>query len=160
MVVALFSTCNKFCPLFFYHFISLHISPVQSMWCLVLGVKKEACVWVMNNFLWSRPSGLPPPALQALCKLITASEAGEQLINRVGPCSPEQMLLVFKSNAPHWISLGLKWQTPLLVFNIKNQWDSPSHFLWSFLDAFLPLGSCYIRILQIYHCVTSGLDMH
>lgn len=29
------------------------------------------------------PSGLPPPALQALCKLIAASEAGEQLINRV-----------------------------------------------------------------------------
>ncbi|KAI1901154.1 hypothetical protein AGOR_G00057270 [Albula goreensis] len=26
--------------------------------------------------------GLPPPALQALCKLITASETGEQLINR------------------------------------------------------------------------------
>lgn len=30
--------------------------------------------------------GLPPPALQALCKLITASETGEQLINRVGCC--------------------------------------------------------------------------
>lgn len=28
-------------------------------------------------------SGLPNPALQALCKLITASETGEQLINRV-----------------------------------------------------------------------------
>lgn len=31
-------------------------------------------------------SGLPPQALQALCKLITASEAGEQLINRVRSC--------------------------------------------------------------------------
>lgn len=28
-------------------------------------------------------SGLPNPALQALCKLITASETGEQLISRV-----------------------------------------------------------------------------
>lgn len=27
--------------------------------------------------------GLPNPALQALCKLITASETGEQLISRV-----------------------------------------------------------------------------
>lgn len=32
-------------------------------------------------------SGLPPPALQALCKLIAASEAGEQLINRVCSCT-------------------------------------------------------------------------
>lgn len=29
--------------------------------------------------------GLPNPALQALCKLITASETGEQLISRVSP---------------------------------------------------------------------------
>lgn len=52
----------------------------------------------MNNeelFFCFHPSGLPPPALQALCKLITASEAGEQLINRVGPCTFEQMLLDF-----------------------------------------------------------------
>lgn len=33
-------------------------------------------------FCWCFP-GLPNPALQALCKLITASETGEQLINRV-----------------------------------------------------------------------------
>lgn len=38
----------------------------------------------MNHDLFS---GLPPPALQALCKLIAASEAGEQLINRVRSCT-------------------------------------------------------------------------
>lgn len=55
------------------------------------------------------------------------------------------------------ISLGLKWQTPLLLFSMKNHWDSLSQFLWSFFDAFVPLDSCYIRILQIYHCITPGL---
>lgn len=52
----------------------------------------------MNNeelFFCFDPSGLPPPALQALCKLITASEAGEQLINRVGLCTFEQRLSDF-----------------------------------------------------------------
>lgn len=31
--------------------------------------------------------GLTPPALQALCKLVTTSEAGEQLIHKVWSCS-------------------------------------------------------------------------
>lgn len=55
----------------------------------------DCCMWIMDDSLWCRSSGLPPPALQALCKLITASEAGEQLINRVGPCSSQKMLLDF-----------------------------------------------------------------
>lgn len=45
-----------------------------------LAVKKQ----ILNNRCFcSCFSGLPNPALQALCKLITASETGEQLINRV-----------------------------------------------------------------------------
>ena len=38
--------------------------------------------------------GLPPPALQALCKLISASEAGEQLISRVGGRRTEKKSLL------------------------------------------------------------------
>lgn len=36
-----------------------------------------------NSHLFLPGLGLPNPALQALCKLITASETGEQLISRV-----------------------------------------------------------------------------
>ncbi|CAB1321862.1 unnamed protein product, partial [Coregonus sp. 'balchen'] len=43
------------------------------------GDRLQQCSTTLQSIL-----GLPPPALQALCKLITASEAGEQLINRVG----------------------------------------------------------------------------
>uniref|UniRef100_A0A8C4YXE9 Tetratricopeptide repeat domain 28 n=1 Tax=Gadus morhua TaxID=8049 RepID=A0A8C4YXE9_GADMO len=42
------------------------------------GDRLQQCSTTLQSLL-----GLPPPALQALCKLITASEAGEQLINRV-----------------------------------------------------------------------------
>lgn len=35
-------------------------------------------------------SGLTPPALQALCKLVTTSEAGEQLIHKVQSCNVER----------------------------------------------------------------------
>uniref|UniRef100_A0A3Q2XB06 Tetratricopeptide repeat protein 28 n=1 Tax=Hippocampus comes TaxID=109280 RepID=A0A3Q2XB06_HIPCM len=42
------------------------------------GDKLQQCSTTLQSLL-----GLPPQALQALCKLITASEAGEQLINRV-----------------------------------------------------------------------------
>uniref|UniRef100_A0A4W5PGC0 Uncharacterized protein n=1 Tax=Hucho hucho TaxID=62062 RepID=A0A4W5PGC0_9TELE len=41
------------------------------------GDRLQQCSTTLQSIL-----GLPPPALQALCKLITASEAGEQLINR------------------------------------------------------------------------------
>uniref|UniRef100_A0A671YA49 Tetratricopeptide repeat domain 28 n=1 Tax=Sparus aurata TaxID=8175 RepID=A0A671YA49_SPAAU len=41
------------------------------------GDRLQQCSTTLQSLL-----GLPPPALQALCKLITASEAGEQLINR------------------------------------------------------------------------------
>ncbi|XP_055017627.1 tetratricopeptide repeat protein 28 isoform X1 [Boleophthalmus pectinirostris] len=41
------------------------------------GDRLQQCSNTLQSLL-----GLPPPALQALCKLITASEAGEQLINR------------------------------------------------------------------------------
>eukprot|EP00066_Takifugu_rubripes_P024211 XP_011613477.1 PREDICTED: tetratricopeptide repeat protein 28 [Takifugu rubripes] len=43
-----------------------------------LGDRLQQCSTTLQSLL-----GLPPPALQALCKLITASEAGEQLINRL-----------------------------------------------------------------------------
>lgn len=39
----------------------------------------------LNNTHLPLGLGLPNPALQALCKLITASETGEQLISRVSP---------------------------------------------------------------------------
>uniref|UniRef100_A0A4W5LA99 Tetratricopeptide repeat domain 28 n=1 Tax=Hucho hucho TaxID=62062 RepID=A0A4W5LA99_9TELE len=42
------------------------------------GDRLQQCSTTLQSIL-----GLPPPALQALCKLITASEAGEQLINRL-----------------------------------------------------------------------------
>ncbi|CAF95056.1 unnamed protein product [Tetraodon nigroviridis] len=42
-----------------------------------LGDRLQQCSTTLQSLL-----GLPPPALQALCKLIAASEAGEQLINR------------------------------------------------------------------------------
>ncbi|XP_056137613.1 tetratricopeptide repeat protein 28 isoform X3 [Lampris incognitus] len=42
------------------------------------GDRLQQCSTTLQSLL-----GLPPPALQALCKLITASEAGEQLINRL-----------------------------------------------------------------------------
>ncbi|XP_067083884.1 tetratricopeptide repeat protein 28 [Osmerus mordax] len=42
------------------------------------GDRLQHCSTTLQSLL-----GLPPPALQALCKLITASEAGEQLINRL-----------------------------------------------------------------------------
>ncbi|XP_051541756.1 tetratricopeptide repeat protein 28-like isoform X2 [Myxocyprinus asiaticus] len=41
------------------------------------GDRLQQCSTTLQSLL-----GLPPPALQALCKLITASETGEQLINR------------------------------------------------------------------------------
>ncbi|XP_077456276.1 tetratricopeptide repeat protein 28 isoform X1 [Stigmatopora argus] len=41
------------------------------------GDRLQQCSTTLQSLL-----GLPPQALQALCKLITASEAGEQLINR------------------------------------------------------------------------------
>ncbi|KAJ8332251.1 hypothetical protein SKAU_G00427960 [Synaphobranchus kaupii] len=41
------------------------------------GDRLQQCSATLQSLL-----GLPPPALQALCKLITASETGEQLINR------------------------------------------------------------------------------
>uniref|UniRef100_A0A8C5HXU3 Tetratricopeptide repeat protein 28 n=1 Tax=Gouania willdenowi TaxID=441366 RepID=A0A8C5HXU3_GOUWI len=41
------------------------------------GDRLQQCSSTLQSLL-----GLPPPALQALCKLITVSEAGEQLINR------------------------------------------------------------------------------
>lgn len=49
--------------------------------CLRLGAR-EGSRAVGNTVLLLR-LGLPNPALQALCKLITASETGEQLISRV-----------------------------------------------------------------------------
>ncbi|XP_056592434.1 tetratricopeptide repeat protein 28 isoform X2 [Triplophysa dalaica] len=42
------------------------------------GDRLQHCSTTLQSLL-----GLPPPALQALCKLITASETGEQLINRL-----------------------------------------------------------------------------
>ncbi|XP_061672969.1 tetratricopeptide repeat protein 28-like isoform X1 [Syngnathoides biaculeatus] len=42
------------------------------------GDRLQQCSTTLQSLL-----GLPPQALQALCKLITASEAGEQLINRL-----------------------------------------------------------------------------
>ncbi|KAL4646585.1 tetratricopeptide repeat protein 28-like isoform X1 [Arapaima gigas] len=43
------------------------------------GDRLQQCSTTLQSLL-----GLPPPALMALCKLVTASETGEQLINRVG----------------------------------------------------------------------------
>ncbi|MFT7805076.1 tetratricopeptide repeat protein 28-like isoform X2 [Arapaima gigas] len=42
------------------------------------GDRLQQCSTTLQSLL-----GLPPPALMALCKLVTASETGEQLINRV-----------------------------------------------------------------------------
>lgn len=44
---------------------------------------KSDCIFINHIPL---PSGLTPPALQALCKLVTTSEAGEQLIHKVLLC--------------------------------------------------------------------------
>nr|XP_023664271.1 tetratricopeptide repeat protein 28-like isoform X2 [Paramormyrops kingsleyae] len=60
--------------------------------------------------------GLPPPALQALCKLITASETGEQLINRL-----HQVLVQLQTgekeqdfcSAPIQVSISVQlWRLP------------------------------------------------
>lgn len=44
-------------------------------------------IMILDLYWWTvcTSSGLTPPALQALCKLVTTSEAGEQLIHKVLP---------------------------------------------------------------------------
>lgn len=59
-------------------------------WSVLILFKKQInfMITIVNHcwVIWSTfctSSGLTPPALQALCKLVTASEAGERLIHKV-----------------------------------------------------------------------------
>lgn len=101
----------------------------------------------MNNEefpLISPPSGLPPPALQALCKLITASEAGEQLINRVR----NRMLHIE-------ISLWAPVSKTFAIICCQEQLRQSLPFSVNVFHAFVPRGSGSKRISGIlYHCVT------
>lgn len=66
----------------------------RAFWAFSPG--KAVGLWVQSS-LWANTSllllglGLPTPALQALCKLITASETGEQLISRVSPARAAEL---------------------------------------------------------------------
>ncbi|TRY67988.1 hypothetical protein DNTS_035551 [Danionella cerebrum] len=75
------------------------------------GDRLQQCSTTLQSLL-----GLPPPALQALCKLITASETGEQLINRL-----HQVLVQLQSGekeqdfslAPIQVSISVQlWRLP------------------------------------------------
>lgn len=64
----------------------------------------------LNNFHPCLGLGLPNPALQALCKLITASETGEQLISRVSRAQtvePRHLGCVgLERQSIHWPKIG------------------------------------------------------
>ncbi|XP_026995435.1 tetratricopeptide repeat protein 28 isoform X2 [Tachysurus fulvidraco] len=75
------------------------------------GDRLQQCSATLQSLL-----GLPPPALQALCKLITASETGEQLISRL-----HQVLVQLQSGekeqdfslAPIQVSISVQlWRLP------------------------------------------------
>ncbi|XP_029108577.1 tetratricopeptide repeat protein 28 isoform X2 [Scleropages formosus] len=75
------------------------------------GDRLQQCSTTLQSLL-----GLPPPALQALCKLITASETGEQLINRL-----HQVLVQLQTgekeqdfcSAPIQVSISVQlWRLP------------------------------------------------
>ncbi|XP_043385386.1 tetratricopeptide repeat protein 28 isoform X2 [Chelonia mydas] len=75
------------------------------------GERLQQCSTTIQSLL-----GLPNPALQALCKLITASETGEQLINRL-----HQVLVQLQagekeqdfSSAPIQVSISVQlWRLP------------------------------------------------